>query len=141
MANRTLFENFNILAKHPEEFNNNSSFSCIDSILEHLRNMLNSRQGSALIADNYGMPDLTNFPGEDLAASVAELERLMKTTIEMYEPRLTNIKISYNPDANDNLTLRFNISAEIVATYGESNQQPIFFETVITSDGVIEVEG
>ncbi len=141
MVNRTLFETFNIIAKHPEELNNNSSFNCIDSILEHLRNILNTRQGNVLIADNYGMPDLTNFPGDDLASSVAELERIMKITIQRYEPRLTNIKISYNPDMSDNLTLNFGIMAELVAAYGENNQQPIFFETVITSDGVVKVEG
>jgi type VI secretion system protein len=139
MANRTLFETFNLLEKHPDGLNSNVNSGCVDSILEHLRNILNTRQGNVLIAANYGMPDLTNFPGENFSTAVSELERILKTTIERYEPRLINVRMRYNPEVSDTLTLRFSLSAEIIATYTEQ-QQAVFFETVITSDGIVEVE-
>ncbi|AUR53065.1 type VI secretion system baseplate subunit TssE [Aquella oligotrophica] len=138
MTTRTLFETFRYIEKTLDKQDNNSS-AYIDSILEHLRNILNTRRGSVLIADNYGMPDLTNFPGENLAEAVQELEKMMRITIERYEPRLRNIKISYNPDTSDALTLKFGLSAELIVDNG-GRQHPIFFETVITSDGMVKVE-
>lgn len=137
MRYQTLFEAFRRLGGGFNEFIDASSVD-VDSILEHLRNILNSRHGSVMIAENYGMPDLTNFPGENLGASVKELERIMKITIEKYEPRLTNVRISYNPESSGGLALKFGLSAEISATYGEK-RLPIFFETVITSDGFVKV--
>ena len=137
MRYQTLFETFRRLGGGFDEFIDASSVD-VDSILEHLRNILNSRHGSVMIADNYGMPDLTNFPGENLGASVKELERIMKSTIEKYEPRLTNVRISYNPESSGGLALKFGLFAEISATYGEK-RLPIFFETVITSDGFVKV--
>jgi type VI secretion system protein len=125
--------------KNSEELEHNHDSLAMSSILDHLRNILNTRRGSVQIADNYGMPDLTNFPGDNLSTAVVELEKMLKNTIEKYEPRLTNVKVSYNPDMNNNLTLKFGLSAEIVAGYGEG-QQPIFFETVITSDGIVKVD-
>lgn len=138
MLNRTIFESFRMIGKTVDEQENNLNSSSINSILEHLTNILNTRHGSAQIADTYGMPDLTNFPGDNLGPAVAELEKMIKTTIERYEPRLKNVKISYNPDMNSNLTIKFGLSAEIVADYGE-NGRPVFFETVITSDGIVKV--
>ena len=134
----TIFDTFRLISKNSEGFGNGTSFTEIDSILEHLRNVLNTRQGSVQIAENYGMPDLTNFPGENLSASVLELEKIIKTTIERYEPRLVNIKVNYSPVSSDNLTLKFGLSAEIIAGFGEK-RQAIFFETIITSDGMVMV--
>lgn len=138
MSNRTIFEKLRLIEKNPNIINNDSSLS-IDSILEHLRNILNTRRGSVLIADNYGMPDLTNFPGENLGEAVLELERIMRVTIEHYEPRLRNIHINYNPDASDALTLKFGLSAVLVDDDFGINH-PIFLETTITSDGMVKVE-
>jgi len=139
MTTRTLFETFRLIEKSPDKLDNEGNSSYIDSILEHLRNILNTRRGSVLIADNYGMPDLTNFPGENLGEAVLELERMMRVTIERYEPRLRNIRISYNPDTSDALTLKFGLSAELIID-NSGQQRPIFFETVITSDGIVKVE-
>ena len=139
MLHQTIFESFRMIGKNAEMPESSINTSLINSILEHLSNILNTRHGSAQIADTYGMPDLTNFPGDNLGNSVNELERLMTRTIEKYEPRLKNVKVSYNPDTNSNLTLKFGLYAEIVTDYDE-NQQPVFFETVITSDGVVRIE-
>lgn len=139
MLHQTIFESFRIIGKNNGKPNNNTNSSAINSILKHLSNILNTRHGSVQIADNYGMPDLTNFSGDNLGIAVMELEKLMKNTIEKYEPRLKNVKVSYNPNMNSNLTLKFGLSAEIITDYGE-DQQPIFFETVITSDGAVRVE-
>lgn len=138
MINRTLFETLRIVEKNNEyTYDNENSY--IESILAHLRQILNTRQGSVLIAENYGMPDLTNFPGDDLGEAVMKLEKIMRATIERYEPRLRKIKVSYNPDTSDSFTLKFSLSAEI-HDGNNSYSHPIFFETVITSAGVVKVE-
>ncbi len=137
MRYNTLFETFRMIGGG-SGYSTDSDVVDVDSILEHLRNILNSRHGSVMIADNYGMPDLTNFPGENLGASVKELERIMKSTVEKYEPRLTNVRISYDPESSSGFSLKFGLSAEISAAYSEK-RSPIFFETVITSDGFVKV--
>lgn len=135
MRYNTLFETFRIIGGSSDRSIDSND---VDSILEHLRNILNSRHGSVMIADNYGMPDLTNFPGENLGASVKELERIMKATVEKYEPRLTNVRISYDPESSSGFSLKFGLSAEISAAYSDK-RTPIFFETVITSDGFVKI--
>lgn len=109
----------------------------VESILRHLRNILNTRQGSVLIADDYGMPDLTNFPGENLSEAAAELEDVMKRIIQKYEPRLTNVKISFEPEVDASSVLRFKLSAEVIS---RENRTPVVFETVVTSSGMVKIE-
>lgn len=138
MRYNTLFETFRLIGGSGTGGFIDSDEIDVDSILEHLRNILNSRHGSVMIADNYGMPDLTNFPGENLGASVKELEKIMKSTVEKYEPRLTNVRISYDPESSSGFSLKFGLSAEVSAAYS-SKRSPIFFETVITSDGFVKV--
>ncbi len=138
MNSETLLERIRNLDKRLEEISDQESQGSLYSILQHLRKILNTRQGSVLIADDYGMPDLTNFPGENLSEAAEELEEIMKTIIQRYEPRLTNVKINFEPEINDYSTLRFKLNAEIVTR--EDTRTPVVFETVVTSEGMVRVD-
>lgn len=108
----------------------------VDSVLEHLQRILNTKQGNVPIADDYGVPDFTDlrhFSSE----SVREIERSIRQTIQKYEPRLKAVRVSFVPQDEDNLSLRFQIAAKLVS---ESKTQ-VFFETVIDSEGKIDIRG
>jgi type VI secretion system protein len=84
------------------------------SILAHLAELLNARQGSSQLDPDYGLPDLT-----DLAHRIPEglpvLQRLLSETIRRQEPRLCNVSVRHAPGSADRLVLQFDVRAELVA--------------------------
>jgi len=138
MSNETLLERIRRLEMVQDKATDKAAPKSVESILRHLRNLLNTRQGSVLIADDYGMPDLTNFPGENLSEAAAELEDVMKKVIQKYEPRLRNVRISFEPGVDASSVLRFKLSAEVVSR--EENRTPVVFETVVTSSGMVKIQ-
>ena len=81
-----------------------------DSIVEHLRVLLNARRGSSPAAPEFGIPDFSDlvhpFPG-----AIATLQRAIRETILAYEPRLKQITVKHVP-SEDPLTLRYEITAQ-----------------------------
>lgn len=63
------------------------------SITAHLRKMLSTRAGSVLMLPDYGLPaldDMHSSPDDSLKRIQRELER----TIELYEPRLSRVRVT-----------------------------------------------
>jgi type VI secretion system protein len=58
--------------------------------------------------------------------SANEMARSLRHTIETYEPRLVNVRVSHTP--GEDLVLRFAITGEIVTNLGKS---PVHFETTV----------
>jgi type VI secretion system protein len=108
-----------------------------DSILCHLQRILNTRRGNVLIAADYGVPDFTDL-FQAYPESVRDLEKSIRQTIQKYEPRLTGVRVSFIPQEEDILSLRFQIVAKL-ATTERKNQ--VLFETIIDTEGKISVQG
>lgn len=108
-----------------------------DSVLNHLRNMLNTRQGSTLTLPGYGLPDFNdvaaNFPD-----AIFELRRVIKQSIENFEPRLSRVKVDYVKDEENPLSMRYEITAQL--DLGDDNAQ-VWFETTLDSQGRVKVRG
>jgi type VI secretion system protein len=111
------------------------SFREVQSIANHLRRLLNTRMGSALIGDDYGIPDITNSIGSEYSQTATELRQKIQQAITKYEPRLRNVKIAIEMDKDDVLSIRFKAEGYVVG--GEN--LPVVFETVISTDGKIDV--
>lgn len=81
--------------------------------------------GSAYV---YGLPDLSSFTAA-LAADRNRLIRQITATINLFEPRLTNVRVSYveTPDAGKK-DVRLRIEAMLRM---DPVPEPIFFDTVI----------
>lgn len=94
-----------------------------ESVLEHLRTMCMTRQGTMLTAPDYGTATVSEmvhaFPD-----AIAEMARAIKHTIQHYEPRLVNVRIQHLPA--DDLTLRYQITAQLVR---DATKVPVEFET------------
>jgi type VI secretion system protein len=108
----------------------------IDSVLLHLHRILNTKQGNVPIAEDYGVPDFTDLL-YSYPESVRDIERTIRSAIQKYEPRLKAVKVTFIPQDADLLSLRFQIAARLSS---ESKTQ-VFFETVVDSDGKIEIKG
>ena len=105
------------------------------SILRHLISIFNTRHGSAMIADDIGMPDFTNLAGSFNPETYAELERHLRTVVEKYEPRLAEVAVM-SEQTEDKFSLTFTLEGKIRLQTGEI---PISFETIIDPEGKIEL--
>lgn len=138
MLEESLLERLRYAEAHPEARGPRDAARGVRSIAGHLRRLLNTRQGSVQIADEYGMPDITNYPGEHLEGTAQEIEVILGDIIQKYEPRLKNVKIRFDPESRDVLALRFKLEGDIVID--RDRVMPIVFETIVTSNGMVRVE-
>ncbi len=96
-----------------------------DSVLEHLRVMCSTRQGTMLTRPDFGVCDVSemlhSFPD-----AIADMARSIRHTIQTYEPRLQNVRIRHVP--TEDLTLRFEITGQLAASSGKS---AVAFETTV----------
>ena len=103
----------------------------------HLQRILNTRQGNVPIAEDYGIPDFTellySYPD-----SVRDMEKSIRQTIQKYEPRLTAVRVSFTPQEEYTLSLRFHIVAKL-ATTEKRNQ--VVFETIVDTEGKVTIKG
>src|SRR3546814_13704852 len=60
----------------------------VDSILNHLRRILNTRQGSVPIDPSFGVPNFTNLAGSFATGPTGQMIEDMNRMIQRYEPRL-----------------------------------------------------
>lgn len=109
----------------------------IDSIVEHLQKVLNSKQGTTLMDESFGMPDFTDLSAL-FPASVREIEKIIARIIERYEPRLFGVHVDFLMQDEHNLSLCFNIKA--VMKQG-SEQTPVQLESAIDTNGKTVIKG
>ncbi len=107
----------------------------VGAVLEHLRVLLNTRQGEAPCAPDLGVMDLSDVVHAFPAAGTG-LARAIRATILRYEPRLTHVNVRYVPD--DGLLLRFEISAQIA---GRRGARAVRFATTVRPGGRYDVAG
>jgi type VI secretion system protein len=108
-----------------------------DSVLEHLRRILNTRQGCVPIADDYGVPEFTEYLHLGSEA-YRELEKVLRTTIQKYEPRLKGVRVSFIPEEEDRLALL--LQFQVVARLASDSRVQVQFETSIDGSGQIRLK-
>lgn len=138
MYEETLLERIRHLEMNPGERGPRDISLGIESVLRHLQKMMNTRQGSVPISDDYGMPDMTNFAGENLNASASELEHMIKAVIQKYEPRLIRVDVHFDPKAGETSMMRFRLEGAMMADRDKTT--PVIFETVVTAEGMVRME-
>ncbi len=134
VSEERLMERLRSWERDPNRRGGNDPRRCIASVVEHLRKMLNTRQGNVPIAEDYGVPDFLDFL-QGFPDSVRDIEKSIRTVIDKYEPRLGCVSVTFIPYENENLNLRFQISARLAT---EGNRQ-VYFETIVDADGKIDV--
>ena len=105
------------------------------SILLHLGRLLNTRQGSVSIASDYGVPDMTNVPGDSIEEIRQNIEQILQKVVRKYEPRLARIRMEMVQDDKHSFSLRFRLDAVLA----EQEDVAVTFETVVSTDGHVGV--
>jgi len=136
MREERLLERIRIFGKEPTRRGKEDPRRITDSVLRHLQRILNTKQGNVPIAEDYGTPDFSDFL-LSFPDSIREIERAIRVAIQKYEPRLRGAKVSFVPQEEDLLSLRF----QIVAKLDTDSKTPVFFETQIDSDGKVTIRG
>lgn len=111
-----------------------------DSIINHLRRLLNTRAGSVPIDSNYGMPDMSNIAGSFALGTTEFLSETIIRQISRYEPRLKNPRISVEEEKRDVITLRFELTGRIMSGRAESAYEELSMILRINASGRVYVE-
>ena len=135
MADERLLERIGRMETSPGGRVERSLSKKIDSIVDHLQRVLNTRQGSVPIADDFGIPDITNTTGEGIDEMTERIERNIQHAIMKYEPRLGKVRVHLTSEHDDVLTLRFKLDGVLVT----ENNTPVLFETIVSAEGKVNV--
>jgi type VI secretion system protein len=135
MREERLLERLRIWDREPERRAKNDPKKIVDSVIRHLQKILNTRQGNVPIAEDYGVPDFTDFL-HSYPESLREIEKAIRQTIQKYEPRLRAVRVHFIPQDDDVLSLRFQIMARLAIDEGKT---PVFIETLVDSEGKVNI--
>jgi type VI secretion system protein len=106
----------------------------LDDIVEHLRVLLNTRQGESLTVPEFGVPEFSdlvhNFP-----SSINLLRQAIATTITRFEPRLTRVVVRHRPD-DDPLVLKYEITAVLADPHEHGTLK---LQTQMTPGGKVDI--
>ena len=104
------------------------------SIHDHLQLMLNTRRGSSETVPDFGTSDFSDFfRGYE---SVESLREEIRRSVERYEPRLTDVQVTFQPREDEPHRVHFEIIARVVSEEGET---PAVFRTILDGKGEMRV--
>ena len=134
MHEQRLLERIRSWEREPARRERSDPGRLVESILSHLRCMLNTRQGAVPIAPEYGVPDFLNFL-QTFPDSVRDIELNLRQAIQLFEPRLEGVQVRFIPQEEDALALRFQIEGQV----RDGSGARVRFETVVDTDGKVSV--
>jgi type VI secretion system protein len=135
MSEERLLERIRNLERNPEQRVSQNLTREVQSVIGYLQRLLNTRQGSSPIEEEFGIPDFTNVPGETLSDTAREMERTIRQVIQKFEPCLAGVKVTFLPQSDELMSLRFKIEANLARAKSVS----VAFETVVSSEGRVKV--
>lgn len=136
MGTTRLLERIREMERNPDWRGDVDPVALQESVMNHLKSMLNTRQGSAIIAQDFGVPDFSSLTSSFNPSEISHIEKSLCEVISRYERRLTNIAIHFKPDTENPMNMAFTLEGELVGT---REAYPVRFETVLTSTGQITV--
>ena len=107
----------------------------LKSILRYIQDILSTKQGSAIISYDFGIPDVTNFHDKSYGQYIKDMEDSLIGTILRFEPRLENVKVIYDEPKEKTTVLHFKIQAQL----RDYKDIDVVFETVINPDGKVVI--
>lgn len=108
----------------------------VNSVVNHLQLLLNSRVGTTLMDGRFGLPDLSELK-LTYPDSLRDMERTISHTIETYEPRLSQVDVRFVYQDERTLSLFFRIEATLTA--GEMGRA-IVLESSVDTTGKMTVQ-
>ncbi len=93
----------------------------MESLRDDLEKLFNTRRGTVLVDDEYGLPDFTHLMNGYAAPDVDELQRSLLQQVRQYEARLSSVSLNYEEQGKMKMSLRFLLSAMFRHKNQESN--------------------
>jgi len=137
MESTRLLERIRHMGRSPHWQGNFDPEILQDSILRHLTQVLNTRQGSAIISQEFGIPDFSTFTASFDTKDVERMEKNLHAVITRYEKRLKNLSITFSPSPDRPLSILFHIEGEVAGHHKKTN---ISFQTILSSQGRVTIE-
>lgn len=107
------------------------------SVADYVGKILNTRQGSTVLAEDFGIPDFTSqglaFTNED----IPRLEREIAAFVERCEPRLRHVAVRFAPGEGAPLRMTFDLEGEL--NLGREGPLPVHFVTRVDPMGQVTV--
>jgi type VI secretion system protein len=107
----------------------------LESIVEHLRALLNTKTGACVTVPEFGVVDFTDIV-HDIPTSINKLQDSIRQTILEFEPRLRNVTVRFVP-GTDPLKLNFEVSARLA----DDKRRVLRFETSLEAGGRFAIVG
>lgn len=123
-----------IPANHNIELNDSKA---VESILNHVKKILNVRQGSVQTMPDYGLPDFNDL-ARRFPNAIEEIKRSIRQCLEKYEPRLVNVQVDHVMVGDHMMDLRYDVKAQISVDGKNTN---VWFETILDTAGKVSIRG
>jgi type VI secretion system protein len=125
---------FDILTENCDSNISSKDLSALfHSIQTHLALLLNTRRGSLQHLPLYGLPDLGEIY-QSLPYSINYFTRTLTETIQLYEPRLKQTVVRYQPQYHLDCIIHFEIAAQL------QQSEKVQFNTHFMTGGIVNIE-
>lgn len=111
-----------------------------DSIVLHLRQLLNTRAGSVPVDPNYGMPDMSNIAGSFALGTTESLSEAIVRQVSRYEKRLQSPQVTVEEEKREVITLRFELAGKVASSQEGEQMQPFVMTLRVNSSGQVFVD-
>lgn len=107
----------------------------VESVVNHLRCLLNTREGCTIIDKELGMTDISQIVAE-FPDTLDYIKRTILKIIKIYEPRIEQVSVEFIEKDETDHTLHFNIMG-VLARNGQIT--PVLLESRFNPDGYMYV--
>jgi type VI secretion system protein len=108
----------------------------VRSVMDHLRRLLNTRQGSVLLDPKFGVPDFTHLAGGLTAGFVSDIEEEIRRMVLKYEPRIKSPKVTVSRESTDVLLIQFGLQGRLEV---DGREIPLELSTTIGANGKVQI--
>ena len=125
-----------------EELTEGSSYeldinTLVESIKDDLEKLYNTKRGTVLIDDDFGIPDFSYMLNGYSAPDVGLILKQLHLQTKKYEPRLQAIHVNYVDQNKFPGKLQFQISAEIKT---KEQAVPFSVNALLSDDGSVNLD-
>jgi type VI secretion system protein len=127
---------------HASDPHNTERYTWRDNDLEaavarHISEILCTRAGSALTCPDYGLIEVSEVLF-DFHEAIGVMQRAIKNTIQVYEPRLKNVQVRHlKNESSASALLEFEITGQVQMPDGR--RQALRFATGVNGNGSVRV--
>jgi type VI secretion system protein len=112
------------------------SSELMESIKDDLEKLFNTKRGTVLIDDDYGLPDFSYMLNGYTAPDVGQILQQLHLQAKEYEPRLQALHVKYVEKNALPGKLKFQLSAKLMF---KEQEFPFSVSALLSDDGSIEL--